>query len=62
MSSFLFLQALNNEFDAMQIKKANLETNIDICTKKLERAEKLIGGLGGEKERWGLAAKELGER
>ena len=46
----------------MTEKKANLETNIDLCTKKLDRAEKLIGGLGGEKERWGQAAKELGER
>ena len=46
----------------MTEKKANLETNIDLCTKKLERAEKLIGGLGGEKERWSAAAKELGER
>lgn len=46
----------------MTAKKANLETNIDICSKKLERAEKLIGGLGGEKERWGHAAKELGEK
>ena len=46
----------------MTEKKANLETNIDICQKKLERAEKLIGGLGGEKERWSQAAKELGER
>ena len=46
----------------MTEKKASLEANIDLCTKKLERAEKLIGGLGGEKERWGQAAKELGDR
>ncbi len=56
------LQALNDQFVAMTEKKENLETNIDLCTKKLERAEKLIGGLGGEKERWSQAAKELGER
>lgn len=63
---FLFhpdkLQKLNDEFSAMTEKKANLEQNIDLCTKKLERAEKLIGGLGGEKERWGHAAKELSDR
>ena len=53
---------MNDEFATMTAKKASLETNIDICTKKLERAEKLIGGLGGEKERWGHAAKELGEK
>ena len=56
------LEALNEQFQAMQAKKENLETNIDICTKKLERAEKLIGGLGGEKDRWSQAAEELGER
>ncbi len=56
------LQGLNDEFTAMTKKKANLEANIDLCQKKLDRASKLIGGLGGEKERWSLAAKELGER
>ena len=56
------LQALNDQFEAMQNKKENLEANIDLCTKKLDRAEKLIGGLGGEKDRWGQAAEELGDR
>ncbi len=56
------LQTLNDEFTAMTEKKVNLEANIDLCQKKLDRAEKLIGGLGGEKERWSQAAKELGER
>ncbi len=56
------LQALNDEFEAMQQKKKDLEDNIDICSKKLERAEKLIGGLGGEKERWTENAKTLGEK
>ncbi|XP_061175178.1 dynein axonemal heavy chain 3-like [Saccostrea echinata] len=56
------LQALNDEFEAMTQKKKELETNIDICEKKLDRAEKLIGGLGGEKDRWTEAARLLGER
>ena len=56
------LQILNDQFEAMQTKKTNLEVNIDLCTKKLERAEKLIGGLGGEKDRWSQAAKELGDK
>ncbi len=30
------------------------------CTLKLERAEKLITGLGGEKVRWTEAAAALG--
>lgn len=32
---------------------------MDLCGKKLERAEKLIGGLGGEKDRWSAAAASL---
>lgn len=56
------MQALNDEFEAMTQKKKELETNIDICEKKLDRAEKLIGGLGGEKDRWTEAARLLGER
>jgi len=34
-------------------KKARLEGEVDLCTVKLERAEKLIGGLGGERARQG---------
>ena len=56
------LQALNDEFEAMQQKKKDLEDNIDLCSKKLDRAEKLIGGLGGEKHRWTANADELGEK
>ena len=44
----------------MTKKKKELEDNIDLCSKKLDRAEKLIGGLGGEKERWTKAAEILG--
>lgn len=32
---------------------------VDLCGKKLVRAEKLIGGLGGEKTRWTEAAENL---
>ena len=32
---------------------------MDLCGKKLERAKKLIGGLGGEKDRWSAAAASL---
>lgn len=46
----------------MTQKKTELEDNIDLCSKKLDRAEKLIGGLGGEKTRWTQAATMLGER
>ena len=56
------LQALNDEFEAMQQKKKDLEDNIDLCSKKLDRAEKLIGGLGGERDRWTQNAQQLGEK
>ena len=32
---------------------------VTICAQKLVRAEKLIGGLGGEKDRWNQAATDL---
>ncbi|XP_077462234.1 dynein axonemal heavy chain 12-like [Stigmatopora argus] len=40
-------------------EKVKLETQRDLCQEKLERAEKLIGGLGGEKTRWSKAADDL---
>jgi dynein heavy chain len=33
-------------------KKQQLETKAEECSQKLERAEKLINGLGDEKGRW----------
>ena len=56
------LQALNDEFEAMTNKKKDLEQNIEVCSQKLIRAEQLIGGLGGEKDRWTEAAKILGDK
>ena len=62
MYPLVIVQALNAEFQEMTEKKQKLEHNIDLCSKKLDRAEKLIGGLGGEKDRWSLAASDLGQR
>ena len=36
----------------MEKKKEDLEENARICVEKIDRAEKLLGGLGGEKARW----------
>uniref|UniRef100_A0A3B3V0D7 Dynein axonemal heavy chain 3 n=1 Tax=Poecilia latipinna TaxID=48699 RepID=A0A3B3V0D7_9TELE len=46
----------------VQDKLAKLEDTleVDLCSKKLERAEQLIGGLGGEKTRWSEMAFNLG--
>ena len=53
------LKAVQDELadleDNLQIaveKKAQLEKDVDLCKKKLIRAKQLIGGLGGEKDRW----------
>lgn len=54
------LKKLTDELDENKKKKQNLEDSVDMCSKKLVRAETLIGGLGGEKIRWTQAAKDLG--
>jgi dynein heavy chain len=41
-------------------EKKRLEDLIELCEQKLDRAEKLIGGLGGEKSRWSETASALG--
>lgn len=45
------LTALEKTFSEKTEEKARLEFQVELCAKKLERAEKLIGGLGGEKSR-----------
>ncbi|XP_030613861.1 dynein heavy chain 7, axonemal isoform X2 [Archocentrus centrarchus] len=54
------LAKLQETFDANKNKKADLESQVDLCSKKLGRAEQLIGGLGGEKTRWSEMALKLG--
>lgn len=54
------LAELQRDFNENTKKKADLEQQVDLCAKKLDRAEKLIGGLGGEKDRWSKAASDLG--
>lgn len=41
-------------------EKKRLEDEIELCIQKLERAEKMLGGLGGEKTRWSETATALG--
>ncbi|KAJ8664279.1 hypothetical protein QAD02_005941 [Eretmocerus hayati] len=54
------LQQLNDEFAECMREKKDLEDQIELCMQKLERAEKLLGGLGGEKTRWSETAAALG--
>jgi len=54
------LAALQATFDETTEKKEKLEAQSIDCANKLERAEKLISGLGGEKDRWTEASNKLG--
>jgi dynein heavy chain len=53
------MASLQKQLEDMTAKKIDLENQVDSVSKKLVRAEKLIGGLGGEKDRWSEAAKTL---
>ncbi|XP_046502836.1 dynein axonemal heavy chain 12 isoform X9 [Equus quagga] len=53
------LENLQRTFREKTEEKARLEDQVELCAKKLERASKLIGGLGGEKSRWSQAADDL---
>ncbi|CAH8437389.1 unnamed protein product [Schistosoma intercalatum] len=53
------LENLQNQLKFTQNEKKHLEDEVSNCATKLERATKLIGGLGGEKDRWHQAAKHL---
>ncbi|TSM60567.1 Dynein heavy chain 7, axonemal [Bagarius yarrelli] len=54
------LAKLQSTLETNKNKKADLENQVELCSKKLERAEQLIGGLGGEKTRWSETALNLG--
>ena len=53
---------LQANLGSMQRRKLELESNIDLCSVKLHRAQSLLGGLGGEKVRWQAIADEMGLR
>jgi dynein heavy chain len=56
------LDALDAQLSQAKAKKLQLETDVQDCEDKLERAQQLISGLGGEKTRWTSVAKETSER
>eukprot|EP00798_Chlamydomonas_sp_ICE-L_P012762 gene12762-16013_t len=53
------LAAMEDDLKKNTQKKNRLEDEVQLCSVKLERAEKLIGGLGGEKVRWTETAEGL---
>ena len=54
------LEAMESELKKQSDKKANLEAEANLCAVKLQRAESLISGLGGERARWKQKADDLG--
>jgi len=53
------LEKLNERLTEANNNKKALEDEVDLCKNKLVRAEKLIGGLGGEQTRWMEEASRL---
>lgn len=53
------LDDLNNQFKVVNDRKEKLEFDVKQTTARLERAEKLTGGLRSEKERWLEKATQL---
>lgn len=56
------LASLDADLNEKRAKKAQLEADVHMCTVKLDRAQKLIAGLGGEKSRWTAVAARLGQQ
>ena len=50
---------LNTQLDLCNKKKKSLEVQVNECSERLERAEKLLGGLSTEKVRWEERVKTL---
>ena len=50
---------LEEQFNGAIAEKTALANKVEMCSVKLERADKLIGGLGGEKIRWVESCKQF---
>ena len=46
------IAALQAQFEETNTRKEELARQVEDCSNKLERAQTLIGGLGGERVRW----------
>jgi len=53
------LKGLNDEFSAAMAEKQKTQDEADATVAKMDAANKLIGGLGGEKIRWTAQSKEF---
>mmetsp|Transcript_30720 Transcript_30720/g.59916 ORF Transcript_30720/g.59916 Transcript_30720/m.59916 type:complete len:4305 (+) Transcript_30720:116-13030(+) len=55
------LDDLNSQFELTNKKKETLANEVKECSDRLKRAEQLLGGLSGEKDRWLEKATQLGK-
>lgn len=55
----LKLAEMQSLLSTSMAEKDELNHKTEQCSIKLDRAQKLIGGLGGEKERWASSAADL---
>ena len=53
------LDALEAEFKTTVKKKEDLQFQVNQCAQRLDRAEKLISGLGGEYKSWSIKSSNL---
>ena len=56
------LNLLQSQLAAAKQKKCDLENQANMCDVKITRANELLEGLGGEKDRWGEFASQLHDR
>jgi len=54
--------ALQKQFDDSNSKKAALESELATLVEKLERANKIVTGLAGERERWSVSIEKFEEQ
>lgn len=55
------LDNLQRTLSELAAKKKLLTEQVETCKVQLERAQKLISGLGGEKQRWSVTFESLGK-
>ena len=56
------LDVLNKQLAEAEKKKKDLLDEVETCSTQLVRAEQLIGGLGGERDRWTGFSADLQEK
>eukprot|EP00981_Chlorochromonas_danica_P006662 scaffold1447_cov165-Ochromonas_danica.AAC.8 len=56
------LKALEDQLSAAKQKKMDLENQADLCDKKIARANQLLDGLGGERDRWNQFSTQLSDK